>query len=333
MAIGGRAGTNGGIANEKLEILWGDRGDPRNHALRRGELVDVQRVIAETKKSLEDLRKALTQVKEDIDTLNSAVLELEGQMAAVQERIDEAEAALTALEGMIADIEGRLTSIDTNILTLQTDVSHLQTDLAALQGSVGSVTTDLAYLTASVTTLQGNVTTLQTDVSELDAQVADLQVDVNAIELDVDALQADALSRYALQSNPGSNPFDPGFEAIPLYTSGELTGGITLTSNKTFTVPVAGLYMFEVEVRINGGGTSMPPIGTAFALSIDTTTIPTVPRAGYSVSDVARAMTITRLVCVERLAASAQRVAYFLNQGAAAYQVTSAVVKITRIST
>ena len=97
-------------------------------------------------------------------------------------------------------------------------------------------------------------------------------------------------------------------------------------------MPVAGVYLFEVEVSFNGGATDHPPIGTPFAISTDTTTAPTVPRPGFSVSDVVRAMTITRLVCTERLAAGAQRVAYILNQGAGAYQAASAVVKITRLS-
>lgn len=335
----GRAGVGGGLAAEKLEVLWGSRGNPRDWALRRGELEDVQKIIADTKKSLDDLSKAMAQVKDDIDELNVAVAALEGEMDAIEGRIDDAEDSLAALEGSIADIEGSIGSINASIATLQTDVSHLQIDVTALQGSVSSVTVDVAYLQASVTTLQGDVTALQGDVSTLDSQVAILQTDVDGLEADVTtlqgdvvALQADAMSRYALQSNPGANPFDPGIEAIPLYTNGELTGGITLTGNQTFTVPVSGLYMYEVEVRIDGGATGMPPLGTAFALSMDTITVPTSPRQGYSVSDVVRAMTITRLVCVERLAPGAQRVAYFLNQGAAAYQVTSAVVKITRIS-
>lgn len=330
--IGTRGGIGGGILAEKVEILWGDRGNPRQHALRKGELVDVQRIIEDTRKSLVDLRKSLELVKDDIDALNAAVDGIELELVGVQDRIDEAESALTALEGTIAVIDGRLTSIDTNILGLQTEVSHLQADVTALQGSVSGVTTDLAFLTSTVTSLQGDVTAIQGDISELTSQLGDLQVDVNAIASDVDALQDDALSRYAVQSNPGDNPFDPGFEAIPLYTNGELTGGITLTDSKIFTVPVAGVYLFEVEVSFNGGATDHPPIGTPFAISTDTTTVPTVPRPGFSVSDVVRAMTITRLVCTERLAAGAQRVAYILNQGVVAYQAASAVVKITRLS-
>ena len=71
--IGTRGGIGGGILAEKVEILWGDRGNPRQHALRKGELVDVQRIIDETRKSLADLRKSLELVKGDIDELNAAV--------------------------------------------------------------------------------------------------------------------------------------------------------------------------------------------------------------------------------------------------------------------
>ena len=120
--------------------------------------------------------------------------------------------------------------------------------------------------------------------------------------------------------------------AIPFFTNTELSGGITKTGNSTFTVPVAGLYQFELEVRINGGATSMPPVGTAIGISFDTTTVPTALRAGYSAGVAVSALTVLRLTCVERLAAGAQRVPYILNQGAAAYQVASAVLKIARLS-
>lgn len=137
---------------------------------------------------------------------------------------------------------------------------------------------------------------------------------------------------YALQSNHGTTPFPAGkYTAIPFFTNTELTG-ITKTGSSTFTVPTAGLYQFELEVRMNGGATSMPPVGTAIGISFDTTTVPTALRAGYSAADTVAATTILRLVCVERLAAGAQRVPYILNQGAAAYQVASAVLKIARLS-
>lgn len=394
--MGGRGGIGGGLATEKLEVLWGSRGNPREHALRKGELVDVQRIIEETRKSLADLRQALEQVKSDIDDLNTAVANLEDQLEAVQERIDAAEAALTELEGVIATIEGRLTGIDTSILTLQTDVSHLQTDLASLQGDVGSVTTDVAFLQADLTALTSRVGATEADITQLELDVNELELGLPSLTVTADldtavrnkefqwsntstntpvagsygrgftiasssndltqvgiinstgqmfvryrtggtwGAWADVVSLraepFALQSNPGATPFPAGaYTAIPFYTSTELTG-IAKTGSSTFTVPQAGLYQFELEVRMNGGASSQPPVGTSIGLSIDGTTVPTSLRAGNSAADTVAATTILRLVCTERLAAGAQRVPYILNQGAAAYQVASAVLKITRLS-
>ena len=394
--IGTRGGIGGGILAEKVEILWGDRGNPRQHALRKGELVDVQRIIEETRKSLADLRKSLELVKGDIDELNAAVDGIELELVGVQDRIDEAESALTALEGTIAVIDGRLTSIDTSILTLQTDVSHLQTDLAALQGDVGNVTTDVAFLQADLTALTARVGATEADITQLELDVNELELGMSSLpgtaDLDTavrnkefqwsntsantpvagsygrgftiasnssDLTQvgivnatgqwfmryrtggtwsawADLVSLraepFALQSNPGATPFPAGaYTAIPLYTSTELTG-ITKTGSSTFTVPQAGLYLFELEVRADGGASSQTPVGTPIGISIDGTTVPTSLRAGNSAADTVAATTILRLSCTERLAAGAQRVPYILNQGAAAYQVASAVLKITRLS-
>lgn len=394
--IAGRGGAGGVLATEKLEILWGSRGNPREHALRRGELADVQKVILDTKKSLEDLRKALQTVKADIDSLNSSVDSLESQMASIEDRIDGAEDALTELEAMIADIEGRLGSIDSDISTLQVNVSHLQADVLALQGNVTSVTADIAHLQADLDALTARVGAAESDITQLELDVNELELGLPSLLVTADlntavrnkefqwsntsantpvagsygrgftmASSSNDLTQvgiinttgqmfvrfrtggawsawqdivslraepFALQSNPGATPFPAtSYTAIPLFTSTELTG-ITKTGNSTFTVPLAGLYQFELEVRVNGGATSQPPVGTAIALSIDGTTVPTGLRAGYSAAAVTAATTILRLECTERLEAGAQRVPYILNQGGAAYQVASAVLKITRLS-
>lgn len=316
--MAGRAGTGGQLATEKLEVLWGSRGNPREWALRRGELADVQKIIADVRKSLDSLKKALQEVKDDIDDINAQILEIENRLSSAEQAINDLDAALAALETRIDSAESALTQIEASIATIT--------------GQIGSIGGDVTQLQTDVTHLQADVTQLQSDVSGLDGDVTALQSDVNDLNIDVTALQGEVASVFAMQSNPGANPFDPGFEAIPFYTNGELTGGITVASSTTFTVPKAGLYQFELEVRTNGGATDHPPVGTGIGLSIDSPTLPTSLRAGYSTAETVRALTITRLVCVERLAAGAKRVAYFYNQGAAAYQVASAVIKITRIS-
>lgn len=309
--MAGRGGQNDRIYFEKLEILLGERGDKRMAALRRGELVDVQQIISDVRKSLDDLRKSLQQIKSDIDQINfhlsevenrlnaaeQAINELDTELAALVLRINQAESSLAHLESAIATVNGQITSIGGGLQALQTDISNLQNDVSGLHSSV---------------TTMGN-------------DIAQIKVDINTLSVELQSV-------FCMHSNPGATPFPAGvFTAIPFYTPGESTL-IVLTSNRTFTVSKSGLYQFELEVRMNGGAENMPPVGTGIALSIDTTTVPTSPRAGYAVADQVKTLTILRLVCVERLTANAQRVAYILNQGAAAYQVVSAVIKITRIS-
>lgn len=374
--IGSRGGTQGLLDREKLEILWGSRGPERNWALRRSELLDVQKIIAEVKKSVESLKTALQQVKEDIDNINAQITQIEDRLNAVEQNINDLETAINALEQRIVNAEGALT--------------QLEEDIAAISGELGNVGSDVTQLQTDLTALTERVTASEGDINELELGLPSLVVtadlntairnkefqwsntstntpvagsyglgwtlassanDLTQIGIinatgqtyirfrtggtwgswaDLISLRAEP---FALQSNPGATPFPAtAYTAIPLFTSTELSGGITKTGNSTFTVSQAGLYQFELEVRINGGATNMPPVGTAIGLSIDTTTVPTSLRAGYSAGDAVAALTILRLVCTERLAAGVQRVPYIYNGGAAAYQVISATFKITRLS-
>lgn len=360
--MAGRAGTGGQLATEKLEILWGSRGNPRDWALRRGELVDVQKIIAEVKKSVNDLKTALQQIKQEIDTINGEILviqnrlndaeqainDLDTALSALEVRIDDAEEALTAIEDAINHINGQIGNLDTDITDLQNAVAELQQGMPSL-----TVTADLNTAvrnkefqwsnTSTNTPVAGSygrgwtVASSANDLTQFGVINTTGQTFVRFRTGGTWGAWADLISLraepYALQSNPGATPFPAAaYTAIPFYTNGEISAGITLSSNTIFTMAAAGLYQFELEVRINGGGTSMPPVGTPIGLSIDTTTTPTALRAGYSTAGTVAALTVLRLVCTERLAAGAQRTARLLNQGAAAYQVTSAVIKITRLS-
>lgn len=137
---------------------------------------------------------------------------------------------------------------------------------------------------------------------------------------------------FLMYSNPGSTPFPTvAFTAIPFYTKNEDSTGLTMASNTTITAAAAGLYDFEVEVRINGGATGSFPVGTSVGISIDGATTPTTMRMGYSVADAVQTQFILRLNCRERLAANATRKVYLYNWGTGSYTITSAVVKVTRV--
>lgn len=314
-----RAGQNLQLLLEKVEILYGTRGNPRDWALRRGELVDVQKIIADVRKSLDDLKKSLQQVKEDIDQINVHIAELEGRLSNAEQAINDLDRALAALEIRIHDAESSLT--------------QLESEITRVNGEIGQIGGDLQGVQADIASIHGAIAQINGTIGSIETNITDIESDINAMSNQITAITAELSSVFLLYSNPGATPFDSKvFRAIPFYTIGENTGGVALTSNTRFTVAKAGVYQFELEVRINGGAANMPPLATPVGMSIDTTTVPTGMRAGYSVADEVKGRTIIRLVCMERLAAGAQRVAYFYNDGAAAYQVASAVIKIVRIS-
>lgn len=313
-----RAGQNLQLLIEKVEILYGNRGNPRDWALRRGELVDVQKIIADVRKSLDDLKKSLQQVKEDIDQINSHIAQLESRLDAAEQAINDLDRELAALEQRIQSAEGALTALERDIEAVNSQVGQIGGDLQSVQLDISHLQNDISQIRSAVGSIESNITDVETDINVLSQQIA--------------SIAGQLASVFALHSNPGSTPFTAGiFRAIPFFTPGESTG-IVVTNNTTFKVSKAGIYQFELEVRINGGATNMPPVSTPIALSLDTTTVPTGLRAGYSAADDVKSRTVIRLVCMERLAADAQRVAYLFNGGTANYQITSAVMKVVRIS-
>lgn len=395
--MAGRAGVNNTLATEKLEVLWGSRGNPREWALRRGELVDVQKIIADVRKAIDDLKKSLQQVKSDIDAINVQIGLIESRLAEAEQAINDMETALNALEVRIDLAEDALTQIETSVAAINNQLAHINIELGSIGGDVTALQNSINVLQNKVTTMQADITGILSDITELQLDVAELEAGDASLPVVADlntalrnhnfqwsssssgtpiagsfgrgttiASSANDLTQigiinatgqifvryrtngtwsawqdvvaaraepYAVQSNPGATPFPANaYTAIPFFTNIEISGGITVSSSKTFTVPVAGLYQFELEVRANGGLTGMPVIGAPLGLSIDGVTVPTSLRPGYSAAYQVQTTTIMRLVCTERLAAGAQRVAYLLNQGMASYQVASAMIKITRLS-
>lgn len=325
MATINRGGINNNVLIEKVEVLNGDRGDKNKRAVRL--------------KEFEDFKSSIGQSSSGVSS--SDILAIKQQLATVGGQITTIQQALTADDIDISTLLANVASINTSIGELQagfatlTAVSDLNTAVKnkAFTWSNTSANTPVAGSYGRGLTIAASAN----DLTQIGIINATGQMFVRyrtggtwGAWADIVSLRAEP---YALQSNPGATPFPAAaYTAIPFYTNGEISAGITLSSNTIFTMAAAGLYQFELEVRINGGATSMPPVGTVIGLSIDTTTTPTALRAGYSAAGVVAATTILRLVCTERLAAGAQRTARILNQGAATYQVTSAVIKITRLS-
>lgn len=336
--MSGRGGIDNRLYVEALEVLLGRRGDKNKSALLRGDITNLDQLIASAQQELKRLETRLDNSSDDLDL----------EIANINNAISDIQLNITGLNSDMTSAEDNITNIFLSLTGIENDVSSLQQGPASLP-----VTADLNTAVRNIFFQWSNTSTntpvaasygrgvtipsSSNDLTQIGIINATGQMFVRyrtggawGAWADIVSLRAEP---FALQSNPGATPFPSGvFTAIPFLTNTELSGGITKTGNSTFTVPVAGLYQFELEVRMNGGAANMPPVGTAIGISIDTTTVPTGLRAGFSAGVAVSALTVLRLTCTERLAAGAQRVPYILNQGAAAYQVVSATIKIARLS-
>lgn len=131
-------------------------------------------------------------------------------------------------------------------------------------------------------------------------------------------------------TNVGGAQFAAGYSLLQFYTKVEETG-ITYSAG-VITCAAAGLYQFEVEVRINGGGTNAMAVGQQLGLSVElgTGTV-SAARQFCGVTDTVRANTILRLVMTERLTANSTRRVFFWNGSTAGTLIAFGGVKVTRL--
>lgn len=326
MSIVNRGGINNSVLVEKVEVLNGERGAKGRRAVRLSEFEDF-------KKTLPGSSSESGVTKADIQTINQRLATIGTQITTIQQALNADDLDISNLLADMNAVEAAISDLQAGFATLPV-AADLNTAVKnkAFQWSNTSTNTPVAASYGRGWTIPSTANYL-TQIGIINATgqmfVRYRTGGTWGAWQDIVSLRAEP---YALQSNHGATPFPANaYTAIPFFTNGELTG-ITKTGNSTFTVPQAGLYQFELEVRMNGGAANMPPVGTAIGLSIDTTTVPTALRAGYSVGGAVAALTVLRLTCIERLAAGAQRVPYILNQGTAAYQVISATIKIARLS-
>ncbi|WP_052246242.1 pyocin knob domain-containing protein [Leclercia adecarboxylata] len=297
-----------------------------------------------------------------ITSAEAAIVSLDGRVTAAESDIAFLTNELIALQGDVSDLQTNLSTLTDRVTVNEGDISSLEIEVNDIESEVVELQLGMPDLgvTANLNTAVRNkefqwlptslnipqaaswgrgwtVASGPGDLTQFAVVNGTGQIYVRFMTsgvfggwLDLISLRS---SPFALLSNPASTSFPAGaYTAIPFYTETEMSGGIMKMGNSTFIAPSAGLYQFEVEVRMNGGQANMPPVGTIIGLSIDSAVAPGSLRPGYSAAEVIAATTIIRLNCTERLTAGAQRVAYIFNPGPAAYQAGNATIKITRLS-
>lgn len=150
------------IIREKVEILFGDRGDPDKAALRRGEISALTEYIA-------SLRLGAAAIGKTLEGIASEVASTKIDVIALQSDVATAQSDLVTLQGGIDDIGDQLSTISAD-LSLATDgLANLKTNVA----SVAIPTVGTTHVTAAPT--QDDFNDMMDDLAAIRTALANLR--------------------------------------------------------------------------------------------------------------------------------------------------------------
>lgn len=160
------------IIKQKVEVLAGERGDPRQAAIRMIYLSQLQELISK-------LTKSTTSMQALVSALNADVVGVRGDVLIVQESVAHVQADVGGLQDDVIQVTS-------NVAIIQQSLSDANEDLETLQLEIGNLQTEvngLAGVTAEVDQLQLDVGTLQTGQTNLTNTVNGIQSDVTAVPI------------------------------------------------------------------------------------------------------------------------------------------------------
>ena len=178
------------IIKQKVEVLAGERGDPRQAAIRMIYLSQLQELISK-------LTKSTTSMQALVSALNADVVGVRGDVLIVQESVAHVQADVGGLQDDVIQVTS-------NVAIIQQSLSDANEDLETLQLEIGNLQTEvngLAGVTAEVDQLQLDVGTLQTGQTNLTNTV-------NGIQSDVTAVPIPTMSQGAVSAPPTAAEFN-----------------------------------------------------------------------------------------------------------------------------
>lgn len=150
------------ILREKVEILFGDRGEPGKAALRRGEIDALAEYIASLRQGAAAIGKTLEGIASEVASTKIDVITLQGEVATAQ-------ADLVTLQGGIDDIGDQLATISTDLTAATDGLSNLKANVAA----VGIPAVGTTHVTADPT--QDDFNDLLDDLAAIRTALANLR--------------------------------------------------------------------------------------------------------------------------------------------------------------
>lgn len=168
--------------SEELEVLAGWRGSAQQHALRKGDLANTQKLIASLRVTAQTLSKSLSVITNEINTVGGDVDDLkdrattsEQKLASIESRIGTVSSQLDELESRILSANDSLEETDFNLSALQQEFDQLQVDYNQMIQSVTNVNvTPIVATSITGTPTDTQYNTLLSDVENVHQSITDL---------------------------------------------------------------------------------------------------------------------------------------------------------------
>ena len=180
MAAGQAGGQDWRVIKEKVEILFGQRGDKRLAAMRMGDAIDLREFIAALRKGTADVQRDLGDAQAALESLSSSLSSTQADLADANTAISDAQASLATLTGDLSSLQSDLDAaqeaieaLGDNGATIAADVEDIRTGAAAVSvPDIAAVTVGAPPTAAEYNALLSDVTNLQTALVALRAAVA-----------------------------------------------------------------------------------------------------------------------------------------------------------------
>lgn len=196
---------------EAVRTLNGEIGDATRSkaALRRGELAEVQKLIAEIKLGADALRRAIEKINEDIEAINVELVQLKDRIEAAEALLAQLEldlaslqSAINALEADIAALEARASAIEGTLDQASADIQVMRAELTLTTQSSNDNQAAIAVLDDRVDAVEGRATTLEADLSALTLTVDGIGTELTALKSNVAGVIIPALTATVVAAPP-----------------------------------------------------------------------------------------------------------------------------------
>lgn len=131
---------------EAVEVLNGDRGDKdrSQSAIRRVQIKEVEKFIADVKESASVIRKNLEALVVEVVDAQQEILELTARISNTEQNLQILEDDLTALDGRIQTLQGQADGIESQLAEAQDQLDAITLDVTAISTTLSNIRTGVA---------------------------------------------------------------------------------------------------------------------------------------------------------------------------------------------